>query len=301
MMVFLAFLGPKIAFAKKKTKVFVVKSKDISSYNLAIEGFRKQSPSEWDIEEYDLEGTFRNVDGMMRRLNRENPDLVVAVGSKALVALTKHTILCPLVFCMVLNPAVYELQRSNVTGVFLAASPQEQLKVLVELSPKIRNIGVLLRKQTKRNLFGDVAAFADKFGVNMIEVEIESEKDIPQKLRSVLGRVDALLMLDDSFIHNKETLDFVILKSLENEIVFMAISKEYVEQGALVSLSPSFFSNGEQAARIAEMILIQKIAPTDIPVSFDRNPELVINTKIARKIGLTVPAELLDRAKRIYE
>jgi putative ABC transport system substrate-binding protein len=300
-MIIILFLGEELLSARKKSRIFIVKSRNITSYNEAVEGFRKWSSKDWDIVEYNLVGTIRNADEMMRRLEKVHPDLVIAVGAKALIALTQSRCMHPVVFCMVMNPAVYNLQGFNATGVFLAVAPEEQLKVLVSLNPKIRKVGVLLRAQTRQNLFGSVGLLAQNYGVEVIAVEIGSEKEIPVKLKEVLGKVDALWMLDDSFIHTKEILDFVILKSLENELAFMAISSVFVKEGALVSLSPSFYSNGHQASQVADVILAKKLKPKDIPVKFHENPELVINLKVARKIGVVVPKEFLDRANIVYE
>ncbi len=295
-----ACLGGQSVYAQN-TKIFVVKSKDIESYNLAVDGFRQGASEDWDIVEYDLKGTIKNAGKMSKRLKKEKPDLVVAIGAKALLSLAKSKTSYPTVFCMVMDPAAYDLQVSNATGVSLAISPEEQVEVLTSLGPKIKRIGVLLRKHTSQDLLKSVANLAEKRGIKIIPIEFESEKEIPRKLRPALGKIDALWMLDDAFIHSKESLEFVILNTLERDLPFMAISEVFVKEGALVSLSPSFFSNGEQTAELVEKILTERISPKNIPISFHNRPNLVINLKIARKIHLVIPPALVDRAKKVYE
>ena len=41
--------------------------------------------------------------------------------------------------------------------------------------------------------------------------------------------------------------------------------------------------------------------PGDIPIEANPRIEMVINLKVARKLGLKVPAELLARADRVVE
>ena len=284
-------------------KIFVVKSNNINSYNAAVKGFMQEYAGKGVFVEHDLGGTADSGDvaRMTKIMAEEKPDLVVAVGAKALSAIAQLKVQCPTIFCMVINPAGYDLQKFNATGVSLTVSPEEQIKVLTSLSPKIKRIGVLLRKQASSELLENVIKIAGKYNAEIIPAEFESEKDIPSKLRTILDKVDALWMLDDSYIDSKETLEFVILKSIENNLPFMAISREFVKEGALVSLSPSFFANGQQAAQLARKILAENVKPKDIPVNFHKNSGLIINLKVAHKIGLTIPGTLLNEAEGIYE
>ncbi len=108
-------------------------------------------------------------------------------------------------------------------------------------------------------------------------------------------------MLDDAYIHTKETLEFVISTTIENNVPFMATSEVFVEEGATLALSPSFFDNGKQAAKLVQKILNQNLQPRDIPISYHENPDLVLNLKIVKKIGLELPPELINRAKIVYK
>ena len=289
------------AFAKNQAKIFVVKSRDISSYNQALEGFKQLVAPEWSLTEYDLQGTLKNSGEMLTRLNEAAPDLVVAVGAKALTAVTQSKISLPIVFCAAINITKDELANTNVTGISLTVSPKEQLDILTSISPKIKTIGVLLRDKNSENLFKELTAFANKYNLTVIPIAMENEKEIPQKLRSAINKIDALWMLDDAYIHTKETLEFVIGTTLENNMTFMATSEVFVEIGATVSLSPSFFDNGRQTAKLVKKILDQDLTPRDIPISYHENPDLVINLKMAKKIGLDVPLELINKAKVVYK
>jgi len=301
--IFFLCLSGHATSVESSLKIFVVKSNNINSYNAAVDGFIKECDGKETIIEHDLSGSVDSddIDKITKVLTEEKPDLVVAVGAKALSAVTQLKTQCPTIFCMVMNPAVYDLKKFNATGVSLTVSPEEQIKVLTSLSPRIKRIGVLLRKQTSPELLEDVVRLGGRYNVEIIPAEFESEKDIPGKLRTILDKVDALWMLDDSYINSKETLEFVILKSLENNLPLMAISKEFVKEGALISLSPSFFANGQQTAQLAKKILAENVKPKDMPISFHKNFEMVINLKVARKIGLTIPTALLNDAKGTYE
>ncbi len=294
-------LAGQTALAQKETKIFVVKSNNISSYNKAFEGFKQSSSPEWRVLEYDLAGTFKNNDEMVSAINNTRPDLILAIGAKALTAVTQSKISLPVVFCAAINITKDDLPNCNITGVSLTVSPREQLEILTSISPKIKTIGVLLREKNSTDMLKELANFVDLQQINIVPVPLGSEKEVPVQLRSVIDKIDALWMLDDAYIHSEETLEFVIGTAIENDMPFMAISEVFVEEGAIAALSPSFFDNGKQAAKLVQKILDQNLMPRNIPISYHESPDLVLNLKIANKIGLDVPPELTNRAKIVYK
>lgn len=297
----LACLIGQTALAQKNAKIFVVKSKSISSYNKAFEGFKQYCASDWQVVEYDLAGTVKNSAEMISAMNEAKPDLVLVIGAKALTAVTQSQTSLPVVFCAAINITKDDLGNANITGVSLTVSPREQLEILTSMSPKIKTIGILLREKNSVHLLKEAADSIDRRKINMIPVPLGSEKDIPVQLRSVIDKIDALWMLDDAYIHSKETLEFVVGTAIENNTPFMATSEVFVEEGATMALSPSFFDNGKQTAKLVKKIIEQNLQPKDIPISYHENPDLVLNLKIAGKIGLDIPAELTNRAKIVYK
>jgi putative ABC transport system substrate-binding protein len=289
------------AFAQKPAKIFVVKGKDILSYNQAIDGFKQQALPEWSITEYDLGGTTKNTPEMLRKINDAKPDIVLAVGAKSLAAVSQAKISQPVVFCMAMKPSAYDLQGINATGISLTVSPEEQFNILTSFTPKVKRLGILLWKKAPPELLDSIKTLAETQKVEIVPIELEAENEIPQKLRANINKIDALWMLDDAYIHSKETLDFVVQLTLKNNMPFMAISEVFVKEGALASLSPSYFDNGKQTAKLVKKILEQNINPKDIPISYHEKPDLVINMETARKLNVHIPLEVMDRASRFIK
>ncbi len=299
--VLISCLGAQIALAQKNAKIFVIKSNNISSYNKAFDGFKQSVPSDWSIVEYDLMGTFKNNDELVSMLDEAKPDMVVAIGAKALTAVTQSKTSLPIVFCAAINITKDDLPNCNITGVSLIVSPKEQFDTLTSISPNIKNVGVLLRAKNSACLLKELTDAASMRKINIIPVPLENAKEIPVQLRSTIDKIDVLWMLDDAYIHTKETLEFVISTTIENNVPFMATSEVFVEEGATLALSPSFFDNGKQTAKLVQKILRQNLQPRDIPISYHENPDLVLNLKIVKKIGLELPPELASRAKIVYK
>jgi len=76
--------------------------------------------------------------------------------------------------------------------------------------------------------------------------------------------------------------------------------REHVEAGGLISYGVNLNWCFHRAASYVDKIL-KGAKPTDLPVEFPTQIELVINLKTAKTLGLTFPFTLLGRADEVIE
>jgi len=74
--------------------------------------------------------------------------------------------------------------------------------------------------------------------------------------------------------------------------------KEFVDEGGLMSYGVDFNDLYRRAAWYVDKIL-KGTKPADLPVQQATKFEFVINLKTAKKIGLTIPPDVLARATKI--
>jgi putative ABC transport system substrate-binding protein len=76
--------------------------------------------------------------------------------------------------------------------------------------------------------------------------------------------------------------------------------REHVEAGGLISYGVNLNWCNHRAAYYVDKIL-KGAKPSDLPIEFPTNIELVINLKTAKALGLRVPPSLLVRADEVIE
>ncbi len=99
------------------------------------------------------------------------------------------------------------------------------------------------------------------------------------------------------------------LSSLSGEIIGIAAAhrlpaiyqwKENVESGGLVSYGPNLVQLWRQAGIITAKLL-KGAKPADMPVEQPTKFELVVNTRTAKAIGITLSPSLLVRADEVVD
>ena len=111
-------------------------------------------------------------------------------------------------------------------------------------------------------------------------------------------RVAALLVLTDGvfFLHRARLVSL----AAKNRLPSMYQLREYVEAGGLMSYAPSTQDLFGRTASFVDKIL-KGAKPADLPVEQPTKFELVINMKIAKSLGLTIPPSLLARADEVIQ
>ena len=103
-------------------------------------------------------------------------------------------------------------------------------------------------------------------------------------------------------VTSAERVVFSVLKkyALTEKVLLFAPTEGYVRKGALVALE-----NGEAAvatamANVGANVLSGREQPEDIGMVFAGRPKLYVNLKVAKAIGLSLPAVVVSRAEERY-
>jgi putative ABC transport system substrate-binding protein len=190
----------------------------------------------------------------------------------------------------------------NITGMsnLRAALISKQLEFLKETVPQSTRIAVLANPASPghvpllHNL--TVAAEALKLSVHVVEVRRAEEVDDAFGAMPRVG-ADALIVFSEPQLIVPLRGQIAALTAT-HRLPAMCASKDYVEDGCLMSYGPSL---GEIQRRVAVYVdkILKGANPADLPVEQPTTFELVINLKTAQAIGLTIPPILLFQATEV--
>jgi putative ABC transport system substrate-binding protein len=254
------------------------------------------------------EGRNERYAAMAAELVGMKVDIIVALGTPAIVAARKATAVIPIVFPIASDPVgdglVASLARpgGNVTGLS-NQQPElagKRLEILREVIPGLRQLAVLanVHNPTATLNVGEVQAAAPKLGLEVNTCDVKGADDIAPAIDQLTGRTQALYVVGDSLVFDNQVQ--INMLALVAHLPTMFPQREYVETGGLISYGTSFSDLFRRAAEMVDKIL-RGAKPADIPIEQPTKFELVINLKTARALGLEIPDKLLALAEEVIE
>lgn len=294
----LAGLCPPAASAPP-IEIAILNSSDIAAYQEAIAGFKATGPSGAIYTQYDLQGDLELGKKLARKIRASDASLVLAVGVKAALAAKVEIPDIPVVYMMILDPLKHRLTAPNMTGTMLEVPADRQLRMIQAFLPNVRRLGTLYDPKKSSAKINDAMQQGDAAGLKIQGFPVESEKDLPQQLRSLLSGSDALWLLPDSTVLTNESIHFILDSALAERVPVIGFSPEFTRLGALLSLSVNYGEVGRETGQLARRVLDgEKPSPVK-PVPIERFL-VTVNMKTARFLGLSFPKELTNLIDEIY-
>ena len=271
-------------------EIAILKSSSIGAYDQAITGFKSTAPSGAIYSEYDLQGDLDQGRKLARKIRASEASLVVAVGLKAALAAKLEIVDIPIVYMMILDPSKHNLNAPNMTGTLLEIPAERQFKILRAFLPELRRLGVLSNSSSQPRVKDTIAQAATQ-SFQLQAFPVESEKDVPQQLRSLVGSTDALLLMPDATVLTNESIGYILETSLARRVPVIGFSPEFTRLGALLSVSVSYGEVGRETGVLAKRILEgdRKLPAKPVPIE---RLKITVNLKTARFLGIEFPKEV---------
>ena len=291
--ILLLFLTSFIESAEAGQKVLAILSIPIAPYEQAIKGFEHVYGSEIQrlfisqSKEKEVQQTIREI----------RPDMVLTVGRDALL-IARQIKTIPVVYCMVLNPRSILSGEKNISGVSMNLPPEKQLSELLKVLPAAHHIGLLYDPDQTGNFVQGVRDAAAKMNVNLTATAVHRSRDVPLLLNTMKGKAGVFWMLPDITVITPETVESILLFSLENHVPILTFSEKYLELGAMLSIGIDPFDIGRQAGEIAQKIFSGS-AVKDVQHVDARKALVSVNLKIAGKLGMTIDQKIIGNIKVI--
>ena len=261
------------------------------------------------------EGKLDRLPGFAAELVAMNVDVIATYGGPSTAAARKATTTIPIVAALVADPvgigAAATLARpgGNVTGSTNHDSQRatRQLAILKEVFPKLARAAFL----SDADIPGaDASGFApierDHIAAAAAAMNIR-----PQTLK-LRGPTPDLAVALDSVVSEKADVMVVM------EVPVTILTRGRIVEPATARRIPTMFWGGISDAGVLMSygtttndnyprmpLIVDKILrgakPADTPFEVVTRQEFIINLKVARELGVTIPPEVLKRADRVIE
>ncbi|MFZ5446977.1 MAG: ABC transporter substrate-binding protein [Myxococcota bacterium] len=267
----------------ERPRVAVVKSSPLTAYAQVVAGFSAEVKAQ--AEEFTLEEGAEGAAATLKKVAAGRPALVLAIGPAAAVGARREFSDVPVLFAMVPYYEKYELEGSNTTGIALTSDLSLELSALRAVQPKVKRVGVLEDPRYSKGFVEAAAQAAQSRGLTLVPLEIDAPSKVDKALSAAKGRVDALVIISDKTVGNAAVVERLLAWSLEEKLPAVGLASAQVKQGALFALAPAPLSIGQQAGRLANRVLVEKVDPGALAVANPEGLELHVNLTTARKLG----------------
>jgi putative ABC transport system substrate-binding protein len=256
------------------------------------------------------ENKYERLPELAAELLNLKADVIVTHGTPATHAARKATASIPVIMVSIADPVASGLVASlarpggNVTGVsnLAAGVVSKHVELLADTVPRSGALAVL-RNATNPGAMvpqmKDVETAARSRDVRLQMVDVRAPADLDGAFGSVAAtRTAGMVVLSDPmFIDQRNRIAELATR---NRVATVFSRSENVDAGGLMSYGPSLNGQFRQAAAYVDKIL-KGAKPADLPVEQPTRIELVINLKVAKAIGVTIPQAVLIRADRVIE
>jgi putative tryptophan/tyrosine transport system substrate-binding protein len=256
-------------------------------------------------------GNAERMQTLARELVDLRPDVILANTTPVTAALQLTTRAIPIVFVIVGDPVgsgfVASLARpgGNITGFINeeATTVGKRLQLLTQIAPAVKRVAIIFNPDTAA---GQGSYYLPAFemacrslNVAPIVAPIHSDHDIQLVIDGIgRGLEGGLVTMNDGFlfVHREQ----IISAADQRKVPAVYGDAIFARDGGLLGYGPDRKDIFRRAAMYGDRLLRGE-KPAELPVQLPVKFNMVVNTKAAKALGLTVPQTLLVAADEVIE
>jgi putative ABC transport system substrate-binding protein len=262
------------------------------------------------VEYHWLEGQHDRRPSLIADLVRRRVAVIATPNTGGALAAKAATKTIPIVFGVGEDPVKLGLVASparpggNATGIYFVATEvvAKRLVLLHQLVPKAVRVAVLVNPVsasiTQTTLQG-IPEAARLLGLQIRVLNASTPREIEAAFAALVrDRANALFVAPGAFFASRR-VQLTTLAALHG-IPAAYSNREFAEAGGLMSYGTDILDGWRQVGVYTGQIL-KGAAPADLPVMQPTKYEFIINMKVARSLGLQIPANLIALTDELIE
>lgn len=292
------------ATAKSEYQIGITQIVAHPSLDASKAGFKKaltDAGLKVTYDEQNAQGDQATATAIATKFNDAKLDLVLAIATPTAQASAQAITKTPILFTAVTDPVSAQLVTAmdkpggNITGTSDMNPVAEQIALIKKIKPSATSVGILYSSGEVNSEVQVKAAkeAAAKEGLTVVEKTITNTSELQQAAQALTG--DAWYLPTDNNVISG--LDSVLATAESKKIPVIAGEGDSVKKGSLITYGIDYAKLGQQTGEMAVKILKEGADPASMPVQTQSDPKLMVNETTAKKIGITIPAELLSQAE----
>jgi len=268
---------------------------------LAEEGYTSDKVRFIDVN---ANGETDKLDAFANEILAAKPDVIVPVSTP--VSLAVFNAAPPdqkIIFSTVTNPDDVGMAKkpANMTGVADAVNYEANLKLIKELLPNAKTVGIVYNAGERNSQFGvdQVKVLAPQLGLELKVVSISKPDEVEDAAKGMVESVDVFYVGSDNTVVG--ALPALLNVADAKRVPVIASDSGSVEKGALAAVSVDYKELGRKVGAIVAQVLRTGKMPVDLsPVKF-LGDALLLNEGSAKKIEFSFPEAVRQRAQKVIQ
>ncbi|HEU4963238.1 MAG TPA: ABC transporter substrate-binding protein [Bacilli bacterium] len=272
---------------------------------LKDDGYEEGKNLKLDIQY--AQGDMSNNMTIAQKLVNDGDDLILAISTPSAQAVAQQTKDIPVLFTAVTDPLGAKLVDSiekpgaNVTGTSDTHPDaiKNTIKSIKDFFPDAKNVGIIYNSGEQNSVVNvDKAKEELKAnGLTAVEATITNSSEVKQAADSLVGRCDVIYIPKDNTVVS--ALESVISVANDKDIPLFVGESDSVKRGGFAGYGFEYFDLGYKTGQMAIDILKNGKNPSDIPVGFPDDLNLVLNETAAKEQGITLTDDMKKFARLV--
>ena len=240
---------------------------------------------------------------MSQTLVNHKNDVLVGIATPAAQGLASATKETPIIMGAVTDPVGAKLIKDlkkpngNVTGVSDKTPISDQVSLIKKLTPDVKTVGILYSssEDNSKSQVEEFKKIAEKKGYKVLEYSVPSTNEIATTMNVMLDKTGAVwIPLDNTIASAFPTV--VSAAKTAKKPIYPSVDT-MVTEGGLASVVVDQYKLGVATGKMAVKVFEGKKV-SQLPVDIFDKGTPVVNKKVAKDLGIDIPADILKKAKQ---
>src|SRR5262245_36643063 len=252
------------------------------------------------VERQHAQAEIANIPLLVQNYDQSRLDLIVALTTPCLAAASAMARNTPVVFTYVFDPVAAGAGKSftdhlpHVTGIGSFPPVEENVALIRRILPDAKKVGTVYNSSeaNSRKVMEVARPLFQQRGMSLEEVTVTGTADIYLSAQAVVARgVDALWITGDNTAY--QGFDSIVKVARDARLPLFVDDPVLIERGALAAVGVGWYEAGRAAAPVIKRVLAGE-SPAGIPFQNVAVKKIELNPEVARTLGITFPADLVE-------